>query len=195
MRKQIIPSKFHILLLVVAVFSCIIAQSDSVKGNVNDKCKKQVLGMFRQVTGASWEKAEGSDGIIFFNDEKAKKENRWTLDEFDEVNPAYRFDALYKNPESLEEKCGGKVEIIGKLFAPTGKIFDFKEATYDTASGKVKFTTVERDGITYEVEVQFYAESVFVKGGFHDGTAKLKASGKNLGTVLMEFPITLWNSH
>lgn len=188
MKTQILKYGFHTSLLILVIYSSILAQSNSVKKNVNAECKKQTLGMFRQVTGSSWEATEESIGLRFINDEKAKKENRVPLFEIDEVDPAYKFDVLYKNPESI--KCGETVEIVGRLFSPMGKIFDFKQATYDTFFRKLKFTTVERDNITYEVEVQFYAESVFIKGGFHQGTVKLKATGKILGTVLMEFPIT-----
>ena len=195
MKKQIMVYGFCFLLLVETVFACNINPSNSVKVNINTQCKKQVLGLFRQVTIAFWKETEKSSGIEFIIDDKAKKENRVPLFEIDEVDPAYKFDAIYKKPESIEEKCGNTVEVVGKLFTPLGKIFDFEQATYDTLSRKLKFTTVEREGIKYEVEVQFYAESIFVKGGFHEGTVKLKASGKTLGTVLMEFPISSWNSH
>lgn len=192
MKTKFMLFGFCIFLLIIAICSGGIAQSNSVKDI--DKCGRQPLGLFRQVTGASWERAAGVEEAFVIDKKSDTKDNRWTLAELDEIDPTYKFFVDQKTSKFTGAKCGDTIEVVGKLIAPTGKLFDFKRAIYDKISLKLKFTTVERDGVTYDVEVQFYDRSVFVDGTYQVGIVKLKASSKTLGTVLMEFPFTSWNS-
>lgn len=170
------------------------AQSKSVQTNGSYDCKKQPLGLFRQITGASIELFDGSDIDFVFDKESDIRENRWALAVLDEVDAAYKF-YLIRNPLLAgKEKCGATMAVVGKLISPTGKLFDLKQATYDIPSRKLSFTTIERDGITYEAKVQFYAKPVLVGKMYQDGTVNLKASGRTLGIVLLHFPFTSWNS-
>jgi hypothetical protein len=179
----------RVLLLTLIIYSCGIAQSDSVEKN-NYDCEQQPLGLFREITGSTMKLSSEYNNAIFLNKESDLQENRWTPDPLDEVDPAYQF-YLIRNPSGpAREKCGATMEVVGKLISPMGKLFDFKQATYDIPSRKLKFTTIERDGITYEGEIQFNAESKFVKGIFEKGVMNLKASGKSLGIVTMEFRFT-----
>lgn len=158
------------------------SQTNIVKQNVAYTCRTQPIGVFRQVTSAS---LELSDEFINYsalepNKESDTRERRWTLSPLDEVDPAYQFNVFKSETESKNSKCVDEADVSGMLISPTGKLFDFSRASYDFVSRKLKFTTIERDGIKYEVEAQFYAESIFVKGMFQQGTVKLKCSGKSV---------------
>jgi hypothetical protein len=190
-------NKYGFLLLSLIVTICLngIAQSNTAQTNNKYSCDSQPLGLFRQITGASIEITEGVNETYEVIEESEIREKRWKPSILDEIDPAYKF-YLIRNPVYAgKENCGATMEVVGKLISPTGKLFDFKEATYDIFSRKLKFTTVERDGLTYKVEATFYAKPMLVKGMYQDGNIKLKAYDKNLGSVLMEFPFSSWNSH
>lgn len=185
--NQLVRFGFFVLFLSLSICTCGLAQT--MQDHSKDKCKQQPIGLFGQVTGASLKlSAEYNNGIHFMN-EADLRENRWTLNALDEVDPTYKFLLLRNDADSIKEKCSDTIVVTGKLASPSGKLFDFKQATYSFTSRKLIFTTVERDGIVYEVEIQFFPEPVHVGGYFQHGFAKLKATGRSLGTVTMEFPI------
>lgn len=194
MNFDLLKPVFHILL--VSLTSCLssIAQSNSVITDNNYDCANRPLGLFRQVTGASWRQADMVDETIVVNKESDTKENRWTLVEIDEVDPAYKFYLTRRSTISDKAKCGPRIDVAGKMISPTGKVFDLVQATYDIPERKLKFCTVDREGVGYKGEIQFLPPAVFANRRFRAGTVKLKASGKTLGIVSLEFPITSWNS-
>ena len=188
MKRYFLQRVLYAVWSIIVISSCGIAQVKSYKEDNN--CKQQPLGLFRQITGSTLKLSPKYNNDLVFTKESDVQDNRWTLDPLDEVDPAYKFELIRNPSNSNKEKCGPIVDVVGKLISPTGKLFGFKEATYDIVSRKLNFITVERDGITYEVEAQFYPEYKFVNGTFEKGTVKLKASGDSLGTVLIVFPFT-----
>src|ERR1043166_169023 len=189
MKRNYTQRLFLALPLILAIALCSSAQSNSLEGSY--VCGQQPRGLFREITGAtlrlSADYNNNYDLSLLSIKEADRKENRWTLDPLDEVDPAYRF-WLDRDPSNWkQEKCGAIVNVVGELISPTGKVFVFKEATYNFSLRRLNFITVERDGIKYEGNINFFAESKFVNGAFERGFAELKASGKSLGTVLMNF--------
>lgn len=188
---------FGLLLLSIAftINPMVSAQSDSRKAGDKYKCNLQPLGQFRQITGASVALSRDYVETYEVIQESDIAENRWKLGALDEVDPAYQI-YLVRNPKySGKENCDALMDVVGKLIAPTGKVFDLERSTYDVPNRKLKFSTVERDRIKYDGEAQYYGNSKFVKGEeYHIGYTKLKATIKDVGVVLIEFPFTKWSS-
>ena len=191
MKLSFLRFGFLILLLTAICSAAAAAQNNSVKTTGDYDCEQQPLGVFRERTNASMELSGVFYDRFHFIKESDKQDKRWALDALDEVDPAYKF-YIPRNPSNSGKKCGAVINVIGALVSPTGKLFDFKEATYDIPSRRLKFTTIERDGIKYEVEIEFYDAPKNVNRMYEQGTAKLKASGKTLGIVSKEFQITSW---
>ncbi len=187
MKLRYIKLGIQILVLGVSLVTIFNAQgkSDTTKKDAMDKCRELPLGLYGQITNAQIDLAKGYYDPKIMK-EADLKENRWTLDPLDEVDPTYRF-LLLRSEAALERKCGDTIAVVGKLASPVGKLFEFREASYNFASRKLRFTTVEREGLVYEAEMQFYPAPVRVGGHYEEGTVKLTATGKELGTVKMEF--------
>lgn len=191
MKKSIVRFGFFVLFFGLMVATDGFAQS--MQDNIRYKCGRPPFGTYGQLTSASYDLSEEFFGLSFTK-ESDLRENRWTLDALDEVDPTYKFLLLRDDSASANEKCSDTIVVAGKLVSPIGKLFEFKQATYSFTPRRLIFTTVERDGIVYEGAIQFFPKPVLVSGIFQVGTAKLKASGRALGTVTLEFTITVAGS-
>lgn len=165
------------------------SQNSPMKRTLNDNCGQQPRGLFSQVTGASMNLSAEFYAPRLMQHSNLR-DDHWTLSPLDEVDPAYKFLLLAKDAKGADTKCGDATAITGKLISPMGKVFVFKHAVYDFPSRKLKFTTFEKDGLIYEVDIQFYPKALLIKGIYHEGIVILRASGKALGTVTLEFPFT-----
>ena len=181
---------FQVLVISLLVVNIGLAQSAAPR--LTHLCEGQPAGTFGQVTNVTYKLLPEYEEI-FFNKDSDLRDKRWTLDPLDEVNPTYKF-LLEKTEIPRDKKCDVPFAVSGELVAPTGKLFDFKLATYSIVSRKLMFTTIERDGIIYEGDIQFFPAPVEVgdryKEGiwFQYGIAKLKAHGKKFGIATIEFP-------
>lgn len=196
MKTHLVRYGYGALFVLSIICSSGTSQTTPTKRDNSYDCEKQPLGLFRQITVSSLEQLSYRyDRTFVIDDDSYLSKDRWPLDVLDEVDPAYKFDLIRNPSEAGKKRCGRTVEAIGKLISPTGRLFEFKQATYDIRERKLRFTTIERDGITYEAEIQFFPAPILVNKMYQDGTLKLKATGKSLGTVLIESPFTSWNSH
>lgn len=193
MKTNVVRFITLFLLLGLAIYPDSSAQPESGQKMEFD-CNKQPLGAFRQVTGSSLEQYNSTPNGLIFDSKSDRRDDRWPLGQLDEVDPAYKI-YLIRNPSFAGKSCGPTMKVLGKLISPTGKLLEFKQAIYDFRSHKLTFTTIERDGIIFDAEIQFFRTPVSVNNMYHEGTLKLKATGKSLGTVSIESPLTSWNSH
>lgn len=171
----------------ICVFSGTAVVAQGRGAGVRERCGHEPVGYFRQVTGASVDASPEFYNTFWRNKESDLKDDRWTLNPIEEVDPAYKFLILRPADESADGKCHN-VPYTGKLISPTGKVFDFKQATYDYASGTLRIATVERDDVRYEAELRFYAGSIQVGREFHAGNVRLRVLGKIIGKVSWKFP-------
>ncbi|MBX7061532.1 MAG: hypothetical protein K1X52_07720 [Pyrinomonadaceae bacterium] len=152
-------------------------------------CKGQPLGVFRQITGARYDLSPEYDSAQWPNQESDLREGRWTLDPLDRVDPAYKI-SLYRDPTfTADSRCTTILKVVGKLISPQGLIFAFDSATYDFSVRKLKFRTIERNGVVFEGEIQFFPKPQFVKGGYESGVGKLKILGRQFGVVTIDIHI------
>ncbi len=185
--------KKNLLLKVLTLFSalplaynCVGQTSSESRGN---ECPAPPHGVFRQLTNSTLKlSTEYYDSLAPIRISKSHSD-RWDLDVLGEVDPAYQFQLIANDNDSSRKRCEDIVDMKGMLISPTGKLFDFHRATFDHSSGRFTLTTVERDGIVYEGDIQFYSSPRPIEGGFVSGDVSLRASGKALGKVLMKFPI------
>ncbi|MFN0277497.1 MAG: hypothetical protein ACKVRN_02730 [Pyrinomonadaceae bacterium] len=193
MNSFVSKLNISIFFLVVIISSEGIAQSNPIAADKSSDCPRISLGVFRQMTGSTGELVpEYFDNTLMIDNDSYLSEDRWPLFPLDEVDPAYQFYLTLGPSEIGKKRCGETMEIVGKLITPTGKIFKFRQATYHIFERKLKIITLQRDGISFEVEMQFFAKPLFVKRIFQDGTLKIKATGKFLGTISIESPFSSW---
>ena len=184
--KTLIPTLF---LLLFAAVSSGAAQSGDVSRDGNVACEKPPLGLFSQAPKALLYPTKELYGPKPMK-RSDLRDGRWTLSPLDEVDPLYKFLFSAGGTPEARGKCSDVVEISGKLLSPTGKLFALKDATYDRRSRKLLFVTIERDGIKYDAEIEFYPTAGFSIDGFSpEGTVTLKASGRSFGSARLVFPI------
>lgn len=187
MRIQSFRKAISAVLMFLCFGTVVVAQSDSKYG-----CDQQPLGLFRQSTSSTLELSQDYYKNATAKLEPSPKNDRLELDPLDEVDPAYKF-YLIRVPNGPVALCGAVMAVTGKFISPTGKVFDLVRATYDIPARRLRFSTVEKEGIKYEAEAEFFAKPEYEKGRFKKGRLKLRASGKGLGVVLIEFSFTSWN--
>jgi hypothetical protein len=177
----------------VITTSAIFAQT-SENTHIKRECLSP-LGMFRQVTGSIWSPPKGFRETFVIDEKAYLDADHWPLSELDEVDPSFKL-YLMRTPSRLSSaECRQPIEVFGKLISPTGNVYNFRSATYDTSLRILKFSTIEKKGVTYNGEFEFYVSAKDVNGISESGTAKLSASSTSFGIVVKKFGFVSWNSH
>lgn len=176
-----------------------ISTSGQIKGEISKiqpayyGCGDEIVGLFRQRTGSRWitTNSDEDKGIVMQNPNDVRNGIR-TLSESEKLDPAYMLDFIRPLKSIRPEKCPNDVRVDGELITPLGKIFKFDSAVFNISKRRLKATTIERNGVRYvlETEIQEIPTRNPLDGGYVIGRSTLKALGKNIGEIVLEFEMS-----
>ena len=193
-RKSVL-SKFGYLFIVTSINfaligACVLGQSPPIAATQHNRCLSDISGIFRERTSYIWKGGSSNAGSTFpFGNQKPGNSEKWDLDEFDRIDPAYRLVILIKDKTIDPAKCSGKVSLIGSVVNPLGTMFEFENAEYDLDIRRFTIRTKVREGITYNVTGEIFRRPIQTgaNGGFSDGRAVLNVVGQKVGEIVLEF--------
>lgn len=152
-------------------------------------CGDAIMGLFRQATHANWSPSRSTPAFDLLI-EKKPPDGFYPLTEVEKIESAYMFSVSRGKESNTTKPCPTVVAVFGELISPIGKRYAFDRATFDTELRTLKFVTVEKDGIAFEGKAALFPAPMRERdddGGFVMGNLQLKAFGKEIGEVTLEF--------